>query len=102
MAAVKALPKGALVEKQVLAHTGRCSVTDEDGEASVQSCVPEFTTGAPPLSHSFLALNLISVDSYTIDEQTAVSWEISRFAESGDFCAVIFIRDQSAILLSSL
>lgn len=83
VAAVKALPKGALVEKQVLAHTGRCSVTDEDGEASVQSCVPEFTT-----------------DSYTIDEQIAVSWEISRFAESGDFCAVIFIRDQS--ILASL
>lgn len=29
---VAALPKGALVEKQVVVHTGRCYIKDEDGE----------------------------------------------------------------------
>lgn len=38
---VKDLPKDALVEKQVLFHTGRCMIPDEDdGEVSLQSRHP--------------------------------------------------------------
>lgn len=40
---VKALPKGALVEKQSLLHTGRCMITDgDDGEISLQPRKPMF------------------------------------------------------------
>jgi hypothetical protein len=38
-AVVKALPKGALIEKQVFLHTGRCSITDED-DISIQPREP--------------------------------------------------------------
>lgn len=38
---VKELPKGALVEKQVLLHTGRFQVFDEgDDEPTIRNCVP--------------------------------------------------------------
>lgn len=33
---MKALPKSALVEKQVLLHTGRREVLDEEGEVIIQ------------------------------------------------------------------
>lgn len=42
--AVQSLPKGALVEKQLLSHTGRCLVADDDAdeydEPSLQFRVP--------------------------------------------------------------
>lgn len=40
----KELPKGAVVEKQVLLHTGRCPVVD-DGEMTLQKRVPSFEQG---------------------------------------------------------
>lgn len=40
----KELPKSALVEKQVLLHTGRCPVVD-DGDVILQKCVPLFEQG---------------------------------------------------------
>ncbi|KAG5651969.1 hypothetical protein H0H81_006784 [Sphagnurus paluster] len=40
---VKALPKDALIEKQVLLHTGRCAILDEDdGEMVMQNQEPLF------------------------------------------------------------
>ncbi|KDQ29328.1 hypothetical protein PLEOSDRAFT_1112220 [Pleurotus ostreatus PC15] len=39
---VKALPKGAQVEKQVLYHTGRFITTDEDGEVVSKLAEPKF------------------------------------------------------------
>jgi diphthine-ammonia ligase len=45
---VKALPKGAMVEKQVILHTGRCEVIDEDdGEMSIQDRQPVYKQGKP-------------------------------------------------------
>jgi len=46
--AVAALPKGALVEKQVLVHTGRFLVKDEDGELETQLLTP--TAGEEDIS----------------------------------------------------
>lgn len=40
----KELPKDALIEKQVLVHTGRCPVVD-DGEVTLQKRVPLFEQG---------------------------------------------------------
>lgn len=34
---VKALPKTALVEKQVIMHTGRREVQDEEGESMIKT-----------------------------------------------------------------
>lgn len=49
--AVKSLPKGALVEKQILAHTGRCTVLDDDAdeydEPALQLRVPVTDKGTP-------------------------------------------------------
>lgn len=45
---VKALPKGAQVEKQVLYHTGRFITTDEDGEVVSNLEEPKFEEGASP------------------------------------------------------
>jgi hypothetical protein len=46
---VKALPKDALVEKQVVLHTGRCLIPDSDDEPSMQLRVPTFHKGVPRL-----------------------------------------------------
>ncbi|KAJ8523424.1 hypothetical protein ONZ45_g134 [Pleurotus djamor] len=42
---VKELPKAAMVEKQVLYHTGRFTVLDEDGEEVTESSNPIFEQG---------------------------------------------------------
>lgn len=42
---VDGLPKDALVEKQVLFHTGRCLVTDEDGDVSLEPQAPVMEEG---------------------------------------------------------
>jgi len=44
-AVVRELPKGALVEKQVMLHTGRCKVIDEDGEEEWEFQTPLFSQG---------------------------------------------------------
>ncbi|KAG2013521.1 hypothetical protein CC2G_010422 [Coprinopsis cinerea AmutBmut pab1-1] len=40
---VDSLPKNAQVEKQVLFHTGRCEIIDEEGEAVVETKMPAFS-----------------------------------------------------------
>lgn len=43
---VKALPKDAVVEKQVLVHTARIPVTDEDdGEVTMEDVAPMYRHG---------------------------------------------------------
>ncbi|KAI0269129.1 hypothetical protein BC834DRAFT_922815 [Gloeopeniophorella convolvens] len=49
---VKELPKGALVEKQVLYHTGRGAVVDEDGDSSLESRPPSYDSGTASVSHT--------------------------------------------------
>ena len=41
---VPSLPKGALVEKQVLMHTGQCLVTEDD-DVAVRSLAPKLVEG---------------------------------------------------------
>lgn len=43
---VKELPKGALVEKQILYHTGRGTTVDEDGEQVAITLKPSFNQGS--------------------------------------------------------
>ncbi|CCL99449.1 uncharacterized protein FIBRA_01467 [Fibroporia radiculosa] len=73
---VSALPKGALVEKQVLLHTGQCSLEDEDGEMVLQHLVPEFQQGS-----------LLGA------EGTSVYWEVSSINKSNAVAVIAFRHD---------
>ncbi|CAL1700874.1 unnamed protein product [Somion occarium] len=79
---VASLPKGALVEKQVLLHTGRFEVPDEEGELQMQSFSPLFQTG-----------DISGQDG-------AGYWELSRFPVGSSSCAILCVRgllDKSTI-----
>ncbi|KAF8195745.1 hypothetical protein K438DRAFT_1918923 [Mycena galopus ATCC 62051] len=70
---VQNLPKGALVEKQVMSHTGRIAILDEDdGELVIQNRTPMFQQG---------------------DHLDNFHWEVSWFDDSHSSCAVICGRD---------
>ncbi|KAJ7129533.1 hypothetical protein C8R44DRAFT_700368 [Mycena epipterygia] len=73
---VESLPKNALVEKQVLLHTGRVFIPDEDdGELVLQSRTPIFEQG---------------------DHLDFFHWEISRFDDTNSSCAIICGRGAGA------
>ncbi|KAL0067559.1 hypothetical protein AAF712_005274 [Marasmius tenuissimus] len=76
-AAVKTLPKGALVEKQVLYHTGRVWVTETDidgEESSLVSVAPILVEGG------------VSVGD------TAIHWESSKMDGTSDGVALLCMR----------
>ncbi|KAK0242589.1 hypothetical protein EDD85DRAFT_811884 [Armillaria nabsnona] len=78
-AVIKSIPKDALVEKQVLFHTGRCLVRDEyDDEMISENQTPKFITGGV---------------AFTADD--SVYWEISRFKDSLSSCVVINVRGRA-------
>ncbi|KAF7332035.1 Diphthine--ammonia ligase [Mycena kentingensis (nom. inval.)] len=64
---VDALPKGALIEKQMILHTGRVSLVDEDGEPVIETRIPNFLFGGG-------------------DEQR---WESSQIEEASAACATV-------------
>ncbi|KAJ6486394.1 hypothetical protein C8R47DRAFT_521061 [Mycena vitilis] len=69
---VESLPKNALVEKQVMLHTGRIPVPDEDdGELVVQSRTPVFQQG----------------------DHLGVHWEVSWFEDSTSSCVILCGRN---------
>jgi len=75
--AVKSLPRDALVEKQVLFHTGRCLVTDDDDdEPTLQPRVP------------------ITDKGDILEAESSVQWEVSYLHETGASCAVICFRGE--------
>lgn len=45
--AVPELPKGALVEKQVILHTGQCDIEEDDGTVIRGAAVLSHETGVP-------------------------------------------------------
>lgn len=70
---VPALPKGALAEKQVVVHTGRFFVKNED-DIEIHSLKPQ-------------------IDEGSLSSETAsIHWKVSSFAEYGSRCAVICIK----------
>ncbi|TFY59943.1 hypothetical protein EVJ58_g5455 [Rhodofomes roseus] len=68
---VPTLPKGALVERQVILHTGRCLVLDEDDEVVQQNVKPSYSQGA-----------------YEGTGGTRCHWEMSSFQETHASLAV--------------
>ncbi|KAL1747673.1 hypothetical protein HDZ31DRAFT_80245 [Schizophyllum fasciatum] len=80
--AVKALPKGALVEKQIFVHSGRCEVRDEeDGEITMERKKAIFHSG---------------------EGDSQIYWELSEFAENTSRCAVIWAENGTVLFIRSL
>ncbi|KAJ7507949.1 hypothetical protein B0H11DRAFT_1849356 [Mycena galericulata] len=78
---VQHLPKNALVEKQVMLHTGRVSIPDEDdGELVVQSRAPIFEQG---------------------DYLDVFHWETSRLHDTNSSCATICGRSDDPGIVRS-
>ncbi|KAJ7929912.1 hypothetical protein B0H13DRAFT_2228328 [Mycena leptocephala] len=76
---VESLPKNALVEKQVLLHTGRVPIPDEDdGELVVQNRTPVF-------------------QQVFLGDLGVFHWEILWFDDSNSSCAIICGRDDGEI-----
>lgn len=69
---VKALPKNALIEKQVLLHTGRRKVEDDEGEIEIQT--------AQSTLHR----------SETIGKGSRVYYEILNFEHGSLLCGIVF------------
>ncbi|KAJ7094639.1 hypothetical protein B0H15DRAFT_969751 [Mycena belliarum] len=72
---VECLPKNALVEKQVMLHTGRVFIPEDDEELVLQNRAPVFEQG---------------------DYLDFFHWEISRFEDANSSCAIICSRDSGA------
>ncbi|KAH7916170.1 hypothetical protein BJ138DRAFT_1169482 [Hygrophoropsis aurantiaca] len=72
--AVKSLPRDARIEKQVLIHSGRCMVADEDGELTTQSKTPSYA------------------EDDLVTDSGKIHWEASHFDEINASCAIIFVR----------
>ncbi|GBE79662.1 Diphthine--ammonia ligase [Sparassis crispa] len=82
--AVAALPKNALMEKQVLVHTGRYFEFDE-GELVTRSTSPQFADG-----------------DVTGTDGTCMHWEVSKFAETTAATALVCCRGTEDGVLSQL
>ncbi|KAI0832334.1 hypothetical protein BC628DRAFT_1406822 [Trametes gibbosa] len=81
---VPELPKGALVEKQVMLHTGQCEIVEDDGTVVRGAVVPSFESG-----------EFTSVDGET-------HWEVSSFRETPSKVALVCVRGEVPQLLEQL
>ncbi|KAI0638098.1 hypothetical protein C8Q77DRAFT_1153777 [Trametes polyzona] len=81
---VPELPKGALVEKQVLLHTGQCDITEDDGTVVRGAAVPAYETG------EYASPN------------AEVRWEVSSFRETPSSVALVCVRGEDPAALSRL
>ncbi|KAI0723210.1 hypothetical protein C8Q76DRAFT_614876 [Earliella scabrosa] len=77
---VPELPRGALVEKQVLLHTGQCDVEDDDGTIVRRSVVPSFNEG----KHE--------------SQEGTLHWEVSAFNETPSKVALVCGKGDVSIL----
>ncbi|KAF7301802.1 Diphthami-syn-2 domain-containing protein [Mycena indigotica] len=82
---VQSLPKGAVVEKQILLHTGRVPIIDEDGETVIETRESDFTQGAEgPFAFETSTIADVSAGCTLIFGRDAVSDEdISRLRARG-------------------
>jgi len=71
---VSALPKDALIEKQIYVHTGRFVLQDEDGDDEIRSVEPTMTQG-----------------QYTSGDGS-LYWQRSHFLDSASTCMIMCSR----------
>jgi diphthine-ammonia ligase len=90
----KELPKDAMVEKQVLLHTGRCEIVDEDdGDVSLQTREPLYQQSITLVLVLLpLSLTFIYVDTVNFASGAALHWEVSRFDDTRSSFAMICVR----------
>ena len=85
---VKDLPKGALIEKQVLYHTGRgFAADDEDGDIARVSHVPLYDSGDPP-NYAVLYQTLMCADVFA-EAETDIRYEVAYLQGAGASGVVI-------------
>ncbi|KAJ7684045.1 hypothetical protein B0H17DRAFT_1226051 [Mycena rosella] len=86
---VESLPKNAIIEKQVMLHTGRVSIPDEDdGELVVENRSPILEKGAERFTTPRFFLQFRSADHLDF-----FHWETSRFDDTSASCAIICGRN---------
>lgn len=75
-------------------HTGRCIISDEDDEPSLQPREPITAQGWIKLSYYVTKVAKINMNiPGDISEcATSVHWEVSRFDDSGASCALICVK----------
>ncbi|KAH9918250.1 uncharacterized protein BXZ73DRAFT_92298 [Epithele typhae] len=83
-AVVPELPKGALVEKQVLVHTGQCDIEDDDGTIVRQTVVPTYNEGRLE------------------DSKSNLHWEVSFFKETFSTVALVCVKGEDPSILEQL
>ncbi|KAF9076786.1 hypothetical protein BDP27DRAFT_1413934 [Rhodocollybia butyracea] len=94
LVAVKALPKGALVEKQVMVHTGRAWVEEEDSDDEVDGKKELVLKSVEPFyKQGDIAANNLNLH-----------WETSQSRDSPDSagCTLICLRDYTESNIASL
>ncbi|KAF8272577.1 hypothetical protein EI94DRAFT_1769823 [Lactarius quietus] len=82
---VKDLPKGALIEKQVLYHTGRGFAADDDGDIECVPHLPLYGSGDSP----------IYARLYDSDAETDIRYEVAYLERAGASAMVICGRGSS-------
>lgn len=94
MIGAKALPKGALIETQVIAHTGQYATTDLEMEENNVCAAPIYQTG---LFYCVFYL-FINTDGYSMTGEykagssSTVEWQRSRFAEIEAFSIILTVK----------
>ena len=93
---MKALPKNALIEKQVLLHTGRREIEDDEGEIEVQIAHPVLCTCAISFILDKFGLgscfSLLSFPAKTEGNGSKIYNESLKFQDGPFLCGVIFGR----------
>jgi len=91
---VKDLPRGALIEKQVLYHTGRgFAVYDEDGDIARVSHLPLYGSSDFPI-YAGLNLTRMCADVFA-EAETDIRYEVAYFQRAGASVMVICGRGTS-------
>ncbi|KXN86413.1 Diphthine--ammonia ligase [Leucoagaricus sp. SymC.cos] len=93
---VKALPKNALVEKQVLLHTGRWEIQDEDGDIVTQNRAPVFRQCEPVIQVALLPTDGGPL-AETGEKNSRLCHQTLILEDGALLCAAIFGKGQGEI-----
>ncbi|KAI0774189.1 hypothetical protein C8Q74DRAFT_1201149 [Fomes fomentarius] len=99
---VPELPKGALVEKQVLVHTGQCNVEDDDGTIVRRIVEPIYTHGNSALAPSAHPQLTFHLPGKYESPDGLIHWEVSTFNETPSKVTLICGKSDHIPLLSQL
>ena len=85
----------------MLLHSGRCQVIDDyDGELVVENMAPDFEEGIRSLSLVLTGVKIDHLESREYGDGRAVQWQVSSFKANNAFCAIIYLKGGTYILVS--